>query len=176
MGKESKSIGRDISGWTTFFLFQIGLSAIILTMSFISNFSSQNYDIVGSENIMQLGIICDIISIIFIAIYAILVIYCFVKRKNYTIQLAMSYLFALFLNANSDLLGTILSYSIDTFKLLTCILALVWFAIWLIYLYYSKQIEELFPISTRVSRKKDYLPILFIVFPPIIWTIFILGY
>ena len=47
MGKESKSIGRDISGWATFFLFQIGLSAIILTMSFISNFSSQNYDIVG---------------------------------------------------------------------------------------------------------------------------------
>lgn len=71
MGKESKSIGRDISGWCTFFLFQLGLCAIILIMSFISNFSFQNYDVGISETVKLLGIVCDIIPIVFIAIYAI---------------------------------------------------------------------------------------------------------
>lgn len=176
MGKESKSIGKDISGWCTFFLFQLGLCAIILIMSFISNFSSQNYDVGISETVKQLGIVCDIIPIVFIAIYAIFVIYSFIKRRSYSVQLAMSYVFALFLNANCDLIWAILSYNINTPYLLSCILGLIWFAIWLIYLYYSRQIEELFPITTRVSRKRDYLPIIFIVLPPILWSTFILGY
>lgn len=176
MGKESKSISGDISGWCTFFLFQLGLCAIILVMSFLSNFSPRNYDIGISEKVILLGLVCDIISVVFIAIYAILVIYSFIKRRNYSVHLAMSYVFALFLNVNSGLIGTILSYTIDTSYLLGCILGIVWFAIWLIYLYYSRQIEELFPILTRVSRKRDYLPIIFIALPHILWGIFILGY
>jgi len=176
MGKDRKSVGRDISGWGTFFLFQIGLCAIILVMSFISNFSLLNYDIGVSKAITQMGIACDIISISAIAVYAILVIRSFIKRKTFTIQLAMSYLFALFLNENSELLGTLLSYNINMSNLLSCIIGMIWFVIWLIYLYYSKQIEKLFPISTMLSRKRNYLPIILIACPPIIWKLIIIGY
>lgn len=176
MGKDSKTIGIDISGWSMFFLFQLGFCAIILIMSFISKFKPLNYDIRASETIVQLGVACDIISIIAIAIYAILVIRAFIKRSTFAVQLAMSYLFALFLDANSDLLGTLLSNSINISNLLGCMMGMIWFTIWIIYLYYSKQIEKLFPTSTRLSRKKDYLPIIFIACPPIIWKLIIIGY
>lgn len=176
MEKESKSTGRDISGWCALFLVQLVFFAITLTRSFISNFICQNYVIGISETVTQLGIVCDIISVVFIDIYAILVIYSFIKRLSYSVQLAMSYVFALFLNANGNLIVAILSYNSNTHYLLSCILGIIWFSIWLIFLYYSRQIEELFPISARVSRKKNYLPIIFIGIPHILLVIFILGY
>ncbi len=179
MSKDSKSIGRDISGWCTFFLFQIGFCAIVLVMSFISNFElpiSLNFDVDVPRRIRLIGAICMVLPTIFITGYAILIIHSFIKRKSFSVQLAMSYLLALFLNANSDLLGTLLSCNSNILNILGCIIRMIWFAIWLIYLYYSKQIEELFPISTRVPNKKGYLPIILIAIPHIIQTLIIVEY
>ena len=166
MGKDNKSIGVSIQGWNMFFLFQLGLCAIIFVMSFNSGFSSLNY-YYGIEYV------CDIISIIFIAIYAILVIRAFIKRRAFAIQLARAYLFALFLDANCDLLGIILDCNTD--KFLICIIGMMWFAVWFMYLLFSRKLEELFPTSARVSRKKDYLPIVFIVCPQIVLLVLIVG-
>ena len=159
-----------------FFLFQLGLCAIMLIMSFISRLKFLNFNVGKSESIVQLGVICDVISIIAIAIYAIQVICAFIRRSNFAIHLAMSYLFALFLNTDSDLLGTLQSGNIDIPNFLASMIGMAWYTAWLIYLYCSKQIEKMFPVPTRVSRKRDYLPIIFIACPSIIWELIIIGY
>lgn len=175
MEKENNSNNKGIKGLVTFFLFQLGLCAVILVMSFISNYNP-DYDTSVPEAVIVLRNICDVISIIAIAICAIIVIRSFIKRELFSTQLAMSYLFALFLNANRNMLELLLSYNVDIINLLDCVMGMVWFSIWLIYLYNSKQIEELFPIQIRISRKKDYLPIVLIAFPPIIMDIIFFTY
>ena len=170
-----------MGGWCTFFLLQLGLCAIILSMSFISNFTHRNYYIVGSETIMYIGVACDIISLIFIVVYAISVISSFIKRKPIAIQLAMSYLFALFINAHCKILETILiPYTNITYTnimgLLGDLICIIWSVIWLIYLYHSKHMEELFPLSTRITKKTGYLPIALIVLPPVTWLLLVIVY
>jgi len=166
-----------MGGWCTFFLLQLGLCAIILSMSFISNFTPRNYYIVG----YNIGFACDIISLIFIVVYAISVISSFIKRKPIAIQLAMSYLFALFINAHCEILETILiPYTNITYtnimNLLVCLICIIWSVIWLIYLYHSKHMEELFPLSTRITKKTGYLPIALIVLPPVTWLLLVIVY
>ena len=168
MGKDSKSTCVDIRGWNMFFLFQLGLCAIIFVMSFISDFASLRY---------SYELWYRMISIIFIAVYAILLIRAFVKRRAFVVQLAMVYFFALFLYTNCELLGIILYEELlgiihNTDMFLCCIIGMIWFAAWIMYLLFSKQMEKLFPTSERVSRKKDYLAIVFIVGPEILFWIY----
>lgn len=167
MGKDSRTIGGNISGWSMFFLLQLGFCAILSVMSFISdNYYYYDtivyvYNIYGNYGI-KIWRVWEIIFIVAIVIYAIIVIRSFIKRKTFAVQLAMSYLLALFLNANCELWGMVLCDDI-TIRVLGCGIAyMIWFAVWIIYLYCSKQIEELFPISARVYRIRDYLPIIVI--------------
>ncbi len=171
-----------IKGWGTFFLFQLGLCAIIMVMSFVSDFNIYNYDLGLSGNIrlnkslMNFGAICDIVPIISIILYAILTIRCFIKRKSFVIQLSMAYLLALIINVDWNLLTVILCYNTDVFTIIAYVFGMTWLTIWLLYLNYSKYIDKLFPILERTFRKRDYLPILLIDIPPIIWMLFALSY
>lgn len=169
--KPNDSHSADTNNPCTFFLFQTGLSAIILVMSFISNFKlpiSLNFDVGIPLSIRLIGAFCMVLSIISIISYTIFFIHAFVKRKSFTIHLGMSYLFALFLYVNSELIESILSYNAGLYSLFWSFIGMMWFTAWLIYLYLSKKVEIIFPIPSRITRKRDYLPIIFIAFPSMV--------
>ena len=166
MEKNNKSIGRDISGWIIFFLFQTGLSAIILVI--FSNFELPiNHNFSGKAKLFCA--ICMVLPVIFIIVYTIFFIHSFIRRKSFTIHLGMSYLFALFLYVNGGLVETLLRCNDGVLcNLLENIIGMMWFAGWMSYLYQSKKLEILFPESGRISRKRDILPIILIAIPPLI--------
>ena len=171
MGKDNKSNGGNIGGWITFFLFQTGLSAIVLVRSFISN---SVLPIVAVSRMYKLFcIICMVLPVIFIIVYTIFFIRSFIKRKPFTIHLGMSYLFALFLYIDSGLIEALLSCNgrVALCNLFENIIGMLWFAVWMFYLYQSKKLEVLFPESIRISRKRDILPIILIAVPPLIMDI-----
>lgn len=101
-----------------------------------------------------------------IVLGAIEVFVAFVRRKPQARTKAIAFCFALFLYEDLRFIQLILIPIPDfspPYLLIACFLGTVWFWIWGLYLFYSKQIDNFLPQSERNFRLRDLLTALVII-------------
>jgi hypothetical protein len=165
---------EKIHGWLTFFLFVIGLGAIITVIYGLANLSLANYDTGQGYWMSVAGAGCDVILFLGMGVLGIYTIVSFYKYKPNAVALGKAYLIFAF----SSNLITLLSGEFDTEGLFTqkrIIYHLFWGIIWFWYLCQSKQVNSLFPKVKRKMYKQDKILLFSTVTPCIIWVISIFS-
>lgn len=142
---KTKDIGKR-GVWIDAFVAQTLLNAA-LSVCVSALFIAYRYWLNGAQ-------LCSAICYCFFTVfYSFKLIRFFVKRNPNCVPLGMSYLlgslivavsFALFL-LGDDICFVFLGLA-------------VWFVFWLLFLYISKGVEAIFPLNSRIIRKRDILP------------------
>lgn len=104
----------------------------------------------------------------FTVFYSFKLIRFFVKRNPNCVPLGMSYLLGSLVVAVSIALFLLGNNMCFVFLGLA-----VWFVFWLLFLYMSKGVEAIFPLTSRIIRKRDILPAFLIgLFPSMLLLIY----
>ena len=167
---------REVSGWLSFFLFVVGLGAIVTVVFSIADFSLDAYDMGVGSFITYLFASIDIIYTVGIAGLALYTIMAFINKRPNAVFLGKSYLVVIFLSNILLLLGGDLAdYGLNSLP--QVIKALIWGVIWFLYLCFSKQVTDIFPVPERTILKRDkYIVGSFIATPMILFLLFLLAY
>lgn len=144
----------DISGWLSFFLFVVGLGAIVTVIFSIADFSLDAYDIGVGFFITYLFASINIIYTVGIAGLALYTIMAFINKRPNAVFLGKSYLVVIFLSNILLLLGGDFDdYGLGSLSQI--VKALIWGVIWFLYLCFSQQVSDIFPVVERRILKRD---------------------
>ncbi|MDR0895544.1 MAG: DUF2569 family protein [Prevotellaceae bacterium] len=157
-----------IQGWLAFFLVvRVGAGTLLTIVMSAMNFSIQSYVFPHFNAVMQgLGYLVAVVDIVSVPVLGIYTIYAFYTYKPNAVALGKSYvIMMLIINAITLLIGE----QETAQRMINIAFSLVWGVVWLAYLLFSEQVNELFPAQQR----KLYLPdkiLLAIVFGvPLLW-------
>lgn len=140
---------QSIKGWLTFFLFSIGLGGIISAIYPIATYNVAEYE--GSHFLA----LSDVVIGVMLLALASYTIYSFVKRKPNSVFLGKMYvIIVLVTNVISLLGGELEETGFESSK--GAIRGIFWGVIWLMYLIFSKQVQEIIPKSYRKVFNRDY--------------------
>jgi len=165
---------KKTKGWLTFFLLMIGLGGILTPIIGFANMSLSDYDIGIGRWTAVMGIICESILLLGVAVLAVYTITAFNKFKPNAVRLGMAYLIIVF---STNLLGLIAGdFELTGYNSFSRIITrLTWQAIWVIYLLFSKQVNTLYPKEERKLFKRDKVLLITVIAPLLFWVLLIFA-
>ena len=167
---------EKIRGWLSFFMFAVGLGALIAIFYNFYSLSFSDYDSGQGYAMQMFGFISEIILQVGMFAIAIYTIISFNNYKPNAVALAKIYLIFVFVTNLIGLLGGDLETTGTSLGSVSKAgRSLIWGVIWFIYLIRSKQVKALFPKENRKLYKRDKIIVVSILAPVIIWFIVVFS-